>query len=188
MKKVAIVVGHLPTDRGAYNKTHDMGEFDFNNELAPMVARHVRLLGMRPVIIYRETYNNLPGQINAAMDHNGDSICLSLHCNAANGKPNGTEVLYYHGSSNSKRLATLLLDEITDCLGLKNRGLKPVDYEYQGSQNDRGGYLLKKTAMPAVIVEPFFIDADSSLELALSKMDDLAKAYAEGCARYFNLK
>ena len=188
MKKVAIVVGHLPTDRGAYNKTHKMGEFDFNNEMAPMVARHLRLMGMLPVIIYRDTYTKLPGNVNAAMDYKGDSVCLSLHCNAANGKPNGTEVLYYHKSRNSERLASLLLEEITNCLGLKNRGLKPVNYEYQGSHNDRGGYLLKKTAMPAVIVEPFFIDSDSSLELALSKMDDLAKAYAEGCARYFNLK
>lgn len=188
MKKVGIVVGHLPTDRGAYNKKHDMGEFDFNNMLAPLVAKHCRLMGMRPVIIYRETYNKLPNQVNAALDHDKDSICLSMHCNAFNGSPNGSEVLHYKKSSASQALAQLLLDEITDCLGLRDRGLRPVDYNYQGSSNDKGGYLLKKTKMPAVIVEPFFIDANSSLELALDKLDDLAKAYARGCARYFGIK
>ncbi len=184
MKTVALVVGHTPKSQGAVNDGHGVSEFMFNNALAPSVAKHLGLLGVRPIIVYRETssngYNRLPGQVNATEA----DICLSMHCNAFNDKPNGSEVLYYHGSANSKRLASLLLDGITDCLGLKNRGLRPVNYEYQGSKNDRGGYLLKKTKMPAVIVEPFFIDADSSLNLAYAKLDELAKTYADACAKY----
>jgi len=33
MKRVALVVGHKPSSKGAYNKTYDVFEFDFNNEL-----------------------------------------------------------------------------------------------------------------------------------------------------------
>lgn len=183
MKTVALVVGHTPSSPGAINTGHGVSEFMFNNALAPLVARELRLLSIRPVIVYRETYTLLPGHVNETKA----DICLSMHCNAFNGKPNGTEVLHYHASNNSKRLAQLLLDEITDCLGLRNRGLRPVDYDHQGSANDRGGYLLKKTSMPAVIVEPFFIDADESLNLAYAKMEDLAKAYAKGCAQYLGV-
>jgi N-acetylmuramoyl-L-alanine amidase len=35
-----------------------------------------------------------------------------------------------------------------------------------------------------VIVEPFFIDSDSSLELAQERFDDLATAYALGIKNF----
>lgn len=183
MKKVAIVVGHLPTsiDGGAYNSDIGMSEFDFNNQLAPKLAEKLREHNMIPVIIYRESYKLLPDQVNQT---NAD-LCVSLHCNAFDSDPNGSEVLYYHASSNGKRLAQLIQEQVVACLGLPDRGVKPIDYDYTGKANDAGGWLVEKTKMPCVIAEMFFIDSNSSLTLALNNIDELASNMAKGIASYY---
>jgi N-acetylmuramoyl-L-alanine amidase len=38
--------------------------------------------------------------------------------------------------------------------------------------------------MPCVIVEPFFIDSDASLELANHKFEELAEAYVTGIKQF----
>lgn len=176
MKKIAIVVGHTPMDGGAFNETHQMSEFDFNNRLAPILAAKLRVLGYIPQIVYRNTYTTLPTDVNITGAH----ACISLHCNAFNGQPNGCEVLYFIGSEKSKDFASKVLARIPAVMGNKNRGVKGVAYDYQGSKGDRGGLLLQKTNMPAIIVEPFFLDSDEMLEKGLKHMDDLAEAYAQG--------
>lgn len=176
MKKIALVVGHTPMDGGAYNEKHNMSEFDFNNKLAPMIARELRVLGYIPIIVYRNTYTTLPTDVNITGAH----ACLSLHANAANGKPNGCEVLYFAGSTKGKLFAEKVLERINKVMQNKNRGIKPIAYDYQGTKGDRGGLLVQKTNMPTIIGEPFFFDADESLEFALANMEALAVAYAQG--------
>ncbi len=180
MKTVCIVVGHTPQKSGAYNDNHELSEFDFNNKIAPELAKELRILGLRPIIVYRDTYTNLPAHVNETQA----DICLSLHCNAFDDDPHGSEVLYYHSSIKGKALAEMLLEPIVDVLGVRNRGIRPIDYDYQGKAGDRGGWLVEKSKMVCVIVEPFFIDADQSLELALSKQTELVKAIATGTKRF----
>lgn len=183
MKKIAIVVGHWPTaiDGGASNSDMGISEFDFNNQLAPKLAGKIREHNMIPVIIYRESYDLLPDQVNQTKA----DLCVSLHCNAFDSDPHGSEVLYYHASSNGKRLAQLIQEQVVSCLELPDRGIKPIDYDYTGKANDAGGWLVEKTNMPCVIIEPFFIDSNSSLTLALEKMDELASNMAKGIASYY---
>lgn len=178
MKRVGIVVGHLPTciDGGAYNEAHGMSEFDYNNQLAPRIAEALRILGFHPTIIYRETYSKLPAHINHIME--GQGICISLHCNAANRRPNGCETLYYKGSAKSKRLAECVLKQVHSVMQNRNRGTKAI------SEGGRGHRLLFGTKMPCIIVEPFFIDADCSLEMALEKIDALGDAIAKGIKEF----
>lgn len=183
MKKVAIVVGHWPTsiDGGAYNKDMNMSEFDFNNQFAPILAEKLREQNLLPVIIYRESYDLLPEQVNQTEA----DLCVSLHCNAFDSDPHGSEVLYHHASSNGKRLAQLIQSQVVACLGLPDRGVKPIDYDYTGKANDAGGWLVEKTEMTCVIVEAFFIDSNSSLALALKKIEELASNMAKGIASYY---
>lgn len=181
MKKVALVVGHSSNAGGASNTKHGVNEFQFNKRLAALVKIELEELGINSVICYRETnYNELPGQVNETKA----DIAVSLHCNAFNENPNGSEVLYYAMSVKGHDLAASMQAEIVKCLGLKDRGLKPCVASYKGKAGDRGGYLLQNTSMPCVIVEPFFIDSDSSLELALCKFSELAEAYATGISKY----
>jgi N-acetylmuramoyl-L-alanine amidase len=166
MKKCALVIGHKKFSPGASNKKSGLTEFAFNEKLAMEIEDEVNDVTIQR--IYRRTYNSLPDDIN---EFNPDFI-ISLHCNAFNENASGTEVLYYHRSTKGKLMAEILNENLVNALGLTNRGIKPKGAE------DRGGYLLKKTAAPCVIAEPFFIDNDSDLIAANDNRDALIDAYA----------
>ena len=79
----------------------------------------------------------------------GGDVLLSLHCNAADGKANGTET-FYRGASNEP-LAKACNAAIVSSLGTKNRGLKTENQ----SQHSR----LAVLGFPrACLIELGFID------------------------------
>ncbi len=166
-KLCALVIGHKKRSPGAVNENENLTEFDFNDDLSLRIEKRVRKTDIQRV--YRRTYSELPGDINALEP----DFAVSLHCNAYNRKASGTEVLYYHASEKGKRMAEVVLKHLVDYLGLPNRGIKPKTSE------DRGRYLLRYTNAPCVIAELFFIDNDSDLAVALRSKDDLAEAYAK---------
>lgn len=168
MKTCALVIGHKKTSPGASNATSGVTEFDFNDALARDIEKHVEDVTVQR--IYRRTYNLLPADINEL----APDFIISLHCNAYNTEVSGTEMLYYHKSSQGKLMAKILQNKVLGALGLNDRGIRAKGAE------DRGGYLLKNTAAPCVIAEPFFIDNDSDLVKANSAHDALVAAYAEG--------
>tara|TARA_R110000782_G_scaffold60623_1_gene125200 strand:+ start:140 stop:694 length:555 start_codon:yes stop_codon:yes gene_type:complete len=181
MSKVALIIGHSRKSQGATNRTYGTSEFQFNEPLAYSVAEKLIIEGHEPRIIYRDcTYAELPAMVNSTKA----DIAVSFHCNAFNSKSNGSETLYYKSSSRGHLLASCIQEEVVKCLELRDRGIKACVASHQGKAGDRGGLLLKRTAMPCVIVEPFFIDSDISLELANIKFEGLAEAYTAGIVKY----
>lgn len=172
MKLVAIDVGHTPKsiDGGAINSELDVCEFDFNNELSHFLACNLREFGVRPIVVYRESYAMLPDHINQT---NAD-LCVSLHCNAYDTQTKGAEVLYHANSAEGKSLAKSIQYQIVNQMAWHDRGVKPI------SGDDRGGALLEKTKMPSVIIEPFFIDHTESLLFAIENQQQLASVIAQG--------
>lgn len=181
MKHIGLIVGHTPSSYGAKNTNMNISEFSFNNILASDLAFKLRELGYLPTIIYRDTYSNLPEHVNSI----NPDIAISLHCNAFNKKASGCEVLYYHKSTNGKRLAEALVTGISNTLGNNNRGAKPIDYGHEGSKGDRGGWLVEKTNMPVVISEPFFIDNINEVTNAIDKQDALVDSMVLAIKEYF---
>jgi N-acetylmuramoyl-L-alanine amidase len=165
-KKCALVVGHSSDSQGAQNSATKLTEFQFNDELAGLIKQKVS--GVDVEIVYRDTYNQLPAKINALKP----DFVVSLHCNAFDGKASGTEVLYYHRSSDGQACAGMLQNRLVEALGLRNRGVRPKSVE------DRGGYLLRNAKDPCIISEPFFIDNDDDLRIAQDKKEELVNAYA----------
>lgn len=165
MSTCALVIGHSEKSQGAKNANSGLTEFEFNNKM----AQQIKVLSDQVDIqlVYRSTYKDLPQDINKL---NPDFI-LSLHCNAFNKQASGTEVLYYHRSQTGKRMAELTHVELLKTLGLPDRGIKGITSE------DRGGYLLRYTAKPCIIAEPFFIDNDSDLQIAQQNFNPLCFAY-----------
>ena len=174
MKKLALVIGHKKSSPGAQNKLQGINEFLFNEQLSLDIEKCVSDVIVQRV--YRRTYQSLPDDIN---EFSPDFI-ISLHSNAYNGSVSGTEVLYYHRSTNGKMIANILNNKLVSALDLKNRGIKPK------SSEDRGGYLLKNTRAPCVIAEPFFIDNDKDLQVATVKRPELVNAYAESITMIAN--
>ena len=168
--KCALVIGHKQSSQGAFNKTYDIHEFEFNEELAKRIEKKILIIypTIEIIRIYRRTYSSLPSDIN---ESNPDFV-ISLHCNAFNEKASGSEVLYYHGSANGNQYANILQEKFVKYLELPNRGIRPKTSE------DRGGYLLKNTNAPCLIAEPFFIDNDKDYKIAgVVGYDKLVDAY-----------
>lgn len=183
MKKIALVVGHLPNmfDGGAVNEKFAMSEFDFNNMFAPILAEKLREREVLPLILYRETYKKLPSHVNSV----APDITLSLHCNAFDKNAHGSEVLYHVGNEKGKRLAECILSRVVECLESENRGVKPIDKSHVGKKGDKGGYLLANLVNPGVTLESFFIDSSLSLSMAMANLEGLAIAVADGVVEYF---
>ena len=158
---IILDVGHSSVSQGAENVTHGISEFKFNSNLAKEIKKYIDVN-----IFYRNSYQNLPKEINA---FNPDYV-VSLHCNAFNKKASGSEVLFYHSSLIGKDMASIYLNHLVDCLDLPNRGIKPK------VEKDRGGFQLKYIKAPCIISEPFFIDNDTEFEFVESVFEDFVMA------------
>ena len=169
--KFALIVGHSRTSQGASNKTSKMTEFNYNKQIIIELKLKLEALGHDVNIVYRRTYATLPGDVNKL----NPELVVSFHCNAFNEKVSGSEVLYWHRSTKGKKIAGIFQKQIKNCLKLPDRGIKAKTSE------DRGGYILRMTKAPCVILEPFFIDNDSDLKTAQDKqteyIDALVKAF-----------
>lgn len=147
--KVALVIGHTKNSPGACNDTYGVCEFEFNNKLAQKIDC---LIDERceTEIVYRDTYKALPDKVNTL---NPDFV-ICFHLNSFNTQVMGAEVLYYHRSKNGKKMASIFQNRLVNGLNLNDRGIKAKTSE------ERGGYILKNTKAPCIIIEPFFIDND----------------------------
>lgn len=178
MKTCALVIGHKKTSPGAVNKSQNLSEFDYNEQLAMDIEYALKdQQEVHVQKVYRRTYSSLPDDINEL----APDFIVSLHCNAFNKKASGTEVLFYHRSKKGKKLAKKLNKSLVTALGLKDRGIKAKSAE------DRGGFLLKKTDAPCLIAEPFFIDNDKDLAVAETHHADLVTAYAKSIKEMANM-
>ena len=167
----ALVVGHRASAKGAVS-VGDVSEWDYNRALAEAIKNQVE--GVRLGVIYRDDHEDgleeLPGQLNAL----DPDFVVSLHFNSVGFAADGSEVCYYPGSTEGKKLAELLLAEILEALQLSNRGVKP--------RPDLA--VLAGTTMPAVLGEPFFGSDEEDWQAAVERKDLLARAYARAIEQY----
>ena len=172
---IALVVGHSSKNKGAKNKAFNVFEYDINKKLAIDIKD---ILGSKVEIVYRlNGYIQLPNDINKF----NPNLILSLHCNAYNTKISGSEVLYYYKSECSKQIAQVFQSKIVNVLGLSDRGIKGK------SSEDRGGYLLRYTNAPCLILEPCFLDNDSDFAVFMCKYDEYVKSISSIIEVYNNL-
>lgn len=109
-----------------------------------------------------------------AASNNADvNVHVALHSNAGGGT--GPEVWYYTTSTNGKRLAQCIIDEIVDVPNCPNsRGIKA----------STGYQELKGTNAPAVIIEVAFHDRLSDANWIINNMNSIAQAIADGIDAY----
>lgn len=151
-KKIYIRYGHDILKNG--NCTAASGilkEYDIINAYGPKVknalvnAGYTVKTGGHTNKVYSTAADALNGEIKKANEWDADFF-ISFHANSGGGT--GTEVFYYSTSSAGKKMATNISKGVSTALGLTNRGAK-----------EGNGYAeISKTSMPAVIVEPFFVD------------------------------
>lgn len=181
MYKVFINPGHcLGVDSGAVNEDYGVQESAIVAEVGSMVESYLIAAGYETKVIQSD---NLAGESqgpNVTAEANAweASVFVSIHCNAATNKAaKGTETLIYKGGSDSEDLAYYIQEQICESLEMVDRGIK-----------ERPELIvLKRTEMPAVLVELGFISNDEDCEKLIVSKDDFAAAVARGITDYFEL-
>lgn len=106
----------------------------------------------------------------------GADVAVSFHTNA--GRGDGFEAYYFDSSLSGKKLASLCEKQIK-ILGQNSRGIK-IGNQLQ---------FVRKTTMPAVLVETFFIDNDKDKCFGdtITKQTAIGVAYAKSILEYFGI-
>lgn len=109
----------------------------------------------------------------------GADIFLSLHTNAStNPAANGSEVLVYSLSNPvTSELGEDILKNMTEITGLRNRGLKARP----------GLYVLRRTNMPALLVEMGFISNPEDAYLMATSPNLFAEGIYRGILEYYEV-
>lgn len=166
--KFAIDIGHnAPAkDTGAVG-VNQVREDDLTKEVGEKL---IKLLEDNDHVVVR-TAPSSSTHVNQSLKHrvdvanfNNADIFISIHFNASNYRGHGAEV--YALSKVGKAIGQSILDEICQ-LGFHDRGVKRANF-----------YVLRKTSMPAVLVECCF--CDSKKDMKLYDADAMALAIAEG--------
>lgn len=127
----------------------------------------------RPTIDTVLGYNattSLAARVADAADWGADYF-ISIHANAStNPSFNGSEVLVYSNLSKSFPLAEAILQQIVAEMGTKNNGV---------NINPRL-YVLRRTAMPSLLVELAFITNAQDAEKLRNNQFDFAQAIYDG--------
>lgn len=108
----------------------------------------------------------------------GADLFLSLHTNASvDASASGQEALVYSENGTSYSIAQTLLASLTAATGLRNRGIfiRP------------GLYVLRRTAMPAVLLELGFITNANDAALLYNNPRLFAEGIYQGLKNYYGV-
>lgn len=112
----------------------------------------------------------------ATANQAGATIFVSIHANSLNAKATGTETYHYYSAGRASRsLAKAIQKDLVARVGLPDRGVKRA-----------GFYVLRHSAMPAVLVETGFLsNPDEAAVLASPESRQaMAEAIGTGVARH----
>ncbi len=186
--KVFINPGHdLDYDSGAVSPRSGLRECEVAAHVGALVKHYLEAAGctcelmqsdnLAPTSTGRSRYADRQGLTvtETANDWDAD-IFVSIHCNSAEAEEAcGTETFAYAlDGGEGEKLATCIQEQIVDALNSVDRGIKA----------NPKLYVLRYTAMPAVLVELGFISNASDEQLLANRQDDFARAVARGVTDY----
>ena len=166
---IMLDAGHGGKDPGAvYN-----GRQEKDDTLALTLAVGEILQGRGIDVLYTRTTDVYESPYQKAMEANeaGADFFVSIHRNSypTDNTASGVETLVYDKSGLKLQMAENI-DEQLEAIGFVNLGVK-----------ERPGLVvLRRTRMPAVLVEAGFINSDTDNQLFDDNFDDIALAIAEG--------
>ena len=128
-------------------------------------------------ILGTSTATSLAARADAANTWGADYF-ISIHANASEiADASGSEAFVYSSSSPAYALAENILIGLTEATGLENRGVfsRPTLY------------VLRKTKMPALLLEVGFITNADDAQLMADNPNLIARGIYNGILRYFGL-
>lgn len=185
--KIYLDQGHNPREFNTGAEGNGFFEQDITYDIG---VRLYRLLNNNPdfeVRLSRQTPNEVIGSNNSSSlttrvneaNSWGADVFISLHTNAStNVNATGSEALVYSFSSTvANELGRDILEQLHLTTGLRNRGVK-----------ERPGlYVLRRTQMPAVLVEMGFITNPTDANLMAYSPNLFSEGIYRGILKYYNL-
>ena len=181
--KIYIDQGHNPENPNAGAEGNGLLEQDITYRVGQELASLLRSNGDFEVRLSRPTPQTSLGTSNTTSlrarveDANswGADYFISIHTNASdNAAASGTEAFAYSAPSSAFSLGEDIVDNISRVTGLRDRGMKVRP----------GLYVLRRTAMPAVLVELGFISNPEDAALMDSRPDLFARGIYDGILQY----
>ncbi len=184
--KIYIDQGHNPASPNAGAEGNGYVEQDLTYEIGIRLADLLRSNGNFDVRLSRPTPETSLGTTNASSlrirvdeaNTFGADYFVSLHANASsNQNVSGSEALVYDEPSVASELGKDILFWLNRITGLRNRGIV-----------ERPGlYVLRKTRMPAVLVEMGFISNSGDASLMNNSPELFAEGIYNGILKYTGL-
>ena len=184
--KIYIDQGHNPRSPNTGAEGNGYAEQDITYAVGQSLATLLRNNGNFDVRLSRPTPDTQLGTSNASSlrarvdDANswGADYFISIHTNASSSaSASGSEALVYNVPSVAERLGEDILTGLNNSTGLRNRGIKVRP----------GLYVLRKTSMPAVLVEIGFISNRGDAILMANNPELFARGIYNGILRFLNL-
>ncbi len=184
--KVVIDAGHNPQGVNAGAEGNGLREQDINYAVAQELATLLRADANFEVRLTRNTPTEVLGTTNASSLQQRVQIAnswpadyfISIHANAStNPEANGTEVYTFRNTGAAHELAEDIQDAIVEELDMRDLGVK----------TNPSLYVLRRTSMPAVLVELGFITNASDARKMSENPEGFARAIYNGMLEYFDL-
>ncbi|MBQ7095252.1 MAG: N-acetylmuramoyl-L-alanine amidase [Clostridia bacterium] len=184
--KIVIDPGHNPQGINAGAEGFGYREQDLVYEVAQRLATLLRENGNFEVRLTRTTPTQVLGTSNATSLQERVRIAnswpadyfISIHANASvNPEANGAEVYTYADSGPAHELAVSIQQALVEEMDMKDLGVK----------TNPSLYVLRRTSMPAVLVELGFITNEQDVQKLANDPDGFAQALYNGILRYFGL-
>ena len=176
MAKIAIDAGHGGADPGAVYQGRQ--EKDDNLKLALAVGERLQNSGLDVYYTRTEDIYQTPYQKAMAANESGADFLVSLHRNSSE-YPNqytGVETLIYDKNGEKAEIAEDINEELEN-IGFRNNGVKIRP----------GLVILRRSKMPAVLVESGFINSEENNRLFDEEFDRIADAIADAILKNFSL-
>ena len=183
--KIFIDQGHNPTNfhnSGAFE--NNLYEQDITYEVGIYLANllkndpqfEARVSRRTPkVVLGTDNSTSLQERVQMANQWPADYF-ISIHCNDnPNPDINGTEVYIYKYNSQANWLAEQVMDGITETVGTKNNGIRV----------NSALYVLRKTQMPAILVELGYLSNVNDAKKLGTNPYGFAYGIYLGILRYF---
>lgn len=184
--KIYIDQGHNPVNPNAGAEGNGLREQDIVYRIGIELAELLKNNGNFEVRLSRPTPESQIGTSNASSlrarvdeaNSWGADYFISLHTNASTiSSASGSEALIFSEPSVAYNLSEDILEELNATTGLRNRGiyLRP------------GLYVLRRTTMPAVLVELGFISNANDARLMNTQPELFARGVYQGVLKYLSL-
>lgn len=171
MGKYIISVGHTASGNLGSGASDLLDESNCTREISPLVVKYLQKEGHEAYLLRVDKSNSYNFEdcyvrANQANDIGGD-LFVEIHLNSGKERTgDGVEVCVNSASGNTSNVAQRVVDRLSNVLNIDNRGLKEEKL-----------IVLRKTNMPAILVECMFVDTNN---INNYNADVIAKAIAEG--------